>query len=144
MLWSLLRGEVPLSSSEASCPLASLPLPLLSWLPIEPIRPDPLPTFDLGARDCLLVVLLRGTVDLFPTPELPVKEVLVVLDAGAAGGPIDVFALVRLSLGLDIVIEGGLVDDGRAVEGVPPRGVDVVEVAAESCFVGDLVGDCIR
>lgn len=33
-------------------------------------------------------------------------------------------------------------DGFLAFEGVPVRGVDVVDVAADSCLVGDLVGDC--
>jgi hypothetical protein len=37
-----------------------------------------------------------------------------------------------------MVIDGGLV-----FEGVPPLGVDVVDVVADSCFVGDFVGDYV-
>jgi len=38
--------------------------------------------------------------------------------------------------GFDVETDGALV-----FEGVPVRGVEVDDVAAESCFVGDLVGD---
>lgn len=38
--------------------------------------------------------------------------------------------------GLDIVIDGG-----RALEGVPVLGVEVLEGVADSCLVGDFVGD---
>lgn len=88
------------------------------------------------------MVLLGGAVVLFATPSPPARDCLEVFEAGTAGGPIDVLVPPILGRGgLDIVIEGGLVDVGRLVDGVVPQGVEAVEVAAESCFVGDLVGD---
>ena len=79
------------------------------------------------------MVLLDGTVVLFATPNPPAKDCLDVFEAGTAGGPIDVLVPPMLGRGgLDIVIEGGLVDVGRLVDGVLPRGVEAVEVAAES------------
>jgi hypothetical protein len=42
-----------------------------------------------------------------------------------------------LARGFDIVMEGVLVLDG-----VPVLGVEAFDVAADSCLVGDLVGDC--
>jgi hypothetical protein len=52
------------------------------------------------------------------------------------GGPIEVRLLARAGFGFDIVMDGFL-----ALDGVPVLGVDVVEVAADSGFVGDFVGD---
>jgi hypothetical protein len=74
--------------------------------------------------------------DLFPIPVPPAKLGLDVRDAGIAGGPIDVL-LVDTGRGLG----GGGIDAFREFEGVPVLGVEAVEVAAESCFVGDFVGD---
>lgn len=50
----------------------------------------------------------------------------------------DVRVPPMLCRGRDMVIDGGLV-----FEGVPPLGVDVVDVVAFSCFVGDFVGDYV-
>lgn len=80
----------------------------------------------------------------FVTPRPLARDGLEVFDAGTAGGPIEVRVPPILGRGFDMVIEGGLVvDGGRIIEGVPPRGVEPVEVGADNCFVGDLVGDCI-
>jgi hypothetical protein len=35
-----------------------------------------------------------------------------------------------------------MTEGALALEGVPVRGVEVVEGFVESCFVGDFVGDC--
>ena len=55
---------------------------------------------------------------------------------GAGGGAIDCGPVV---LSLDFALES----DVRAVAGVPVRGVDAAELAEETAFVGDLVGDCV-
>lgn len=73
---------------------------------------------------------------LFPTPNPPDSDGRGPRFVGGGGGPIEVRVPARLGRGFDSVTEGV-----RAFEGVPVRGVEVVLVAAESCFVGDLVGD---
>jgi len=77
-----------------------------------------------------------GTDALLPTPVPPASEGLDVRDAGTAGGPIEVRLPPTLGRGFVIVMDGGL-----AFDGVPVLGVDVLDVAADSCFVGDFVGD---
>lgn len=70
-----------------------------------------------------------------PPPIPPAKDCL--LAAGAGGGPMEVLIPPVLGrAGFDVETDGALV-----FEGVPVRGVEVDDVAAESCFVGDLVGD---
>jgi len=56
--------------------------------------------------------------------------------SGIAGGPIEILVPPTLGLGFDNVPEGFLI-----FEGVPVRGVEALEFAPESCFVGDFVGD---
>lgn len=80
------------------------------------------------------MVFAGGTLDLLAPPAIDGRDVC---EAGLAGGPIDVRLPPMLGRGLDIVMEGFLV----LVLGVPVRGVEALEVAADSCFVGDLVGD---
>lgn len=94
-------------------------------------------TLGLGAKEARPpVVLVVGADALFATPIPPVRVGLAVDDAGFAGGPIDVRVPPTLGRGLDIVMEGFL-----AFDGVPVLGVDAADVPAESCFVGDFVGD---
>jgi len=82
-------------------------------------------------------VVLAGGADVrFPTLGPPASDCLPVRDAGMAGGPIEVLVPPTLGLGFDKVTEGVL-----ALEGVPVRGVEAFEFVADSCFVGDLVGD---
>lgn len=89
----------------------------------------------LGARDVrLLTDLVTGAAALLPTPVPPANDCLRDV-AGAGGGPIDV--RVPPALGRDALVT--VTDGALELEGVPVRGVDV----AESCFVGDLVGDYI-
>lgn len=57
---------------------------------------------------------------------------------GLGGGPIDVLFPPILGLGFVIDMDGFL-----ALEGVPVRGVEAADGAADSCLVGDFVGDCI-
>ena len=101
--------------------------------------PGRTPGLGFDAKDCrLLTIRLGGTDGRLPTPNPPAKDCLFTL--GAGGGPIEV--LLPPALGrtcFDMVTDGALV-----FEGVPVRGVDVDDVAAESCLVGDLVGDWIR
>ncbi len=132
MVSSLLTGDAPRSSSPVSCPLPSLAWALLNWLPIDlTLSPEFILAF--GASDTRpLVVREGGTLDLLPAPVTEGR----VCEAGRAGGPIDVRVPPILGRGFDSVTEGF-----RVFEGVPVRGVDAVEVAAESCLVGDLVGD---
>jgi len=94
------------------------------------------PNLGFGAKDCWpLGVLLGVAVVLLPAVGPPARDCL--RTAGADGGPIEVLVGPVLGrAGFPFVIDGALV-----LEGVPVRGVDVVEVAAESCFVGDFVGD---
>ncbi len=69
---------------------------------------------------------------------LPIPAIAgLVCEAGLAGGPIDV-RLPPPTLGLGLAVMDGF----RALEGVLVLGVEAVDVAADSCFVGDLVGDC--
>lgn len=97
----------------------------------------PEPNLGFGARDSrALEFRFAGADALFATPSPPAKDGRAVFDAGTAGGPMEVLVPPTLGRGLDIVIEGGLV-----LEGVPPRGVEVEDVAADNCFVGDFVGD---
>lgn len=59
----------------------------------------------------------------------------VVLEAGAPGGPID---------GRPAPMDGrGFIpaEETRALDGVPVREVEPLEVAVAICFVGDFVGD---
>ena len=85
----------------------------------------------------LLVVLGGGAVALFPTPKPPAKDCLDVRAPGRGGGPIEVRIPPALGFaGLDNVTEGA-----RGFEGVPVRGVEVADGVADSCFVGDFVGD---
>lgn len=67
-----------------------------------------------------------------PTPVPPDSDGLDVRVPGAAGGPMDVRFPTLGRAAFVRVTEGALV-----FEGVPVRGVE----EAESCFVGDLVGD---
>ena len=92
-----------------------------------------------AASDIRPLAVLAGGADVrFPTLGPPASEGLDVrAAAGGGGGPIEVLLPPTLSLGFDNVTEGFL-----AFEGVPVRGVEAFDVAAESCFVGDLVGDC--
>jgi hypothetical protein len=83
----------------------------------------------LGAR-------LGGIDALFPTPGPPARDCLDVRDAGTAGGPIEVRLPLMLGRGFAVVADGA-----RVCEGVPVLGVEVAEVAADNCFVGDFVGD---
>ena len=65
-------------------------------------------------------------------------DCLVVFEAGAAGGPIDIRIPLMLCRGFGVDVLEFLV-----MEGVPVRtGVVAPDDAADSCFVGDLVGDC--
>lgn len=94
------------------------------------------PSLGFGAKDCRLFgARLGGAVVRVPIPNPPAKDCL--FPAGPGGGPIEVRVPPVLGrTGFDIVTDGALV-----FEGVPVRGVDVDDVAPESCFVGDLVGD---
>ncbi len=56
--------------------------------------------------------------------------------AGLGGGPIDVLFAPVLGLGFVIDIDGVL-----PFAGVPVLGVELADVAADNCFVGDFVGD---
>jgi hypothetical protein len=69
------------------------------------------------------------------TPGPPASDCLDV-DVGLGGGPIELRVPPTLGRGFDIVIEGVL-----ALDGVPVLGVEAFDVAADSCLVGDLVGD---
>jgi hypothetical protein len=135
---SISEGEAVLPSSPISCALPSLVL--LAWLVPDPKRsPADLAT-GLGASDVRLVEVGR--------PATPGRAVVAadadadtdgraVRDAGKAGGPMDVRFVAETGRGFVEDIEGGLV-----LEGVPVRGVEVPEVAAEAnCLVGDFVGD---
>lgn len=76
---------------------------------------------------------MTGAPARFPAAVPPDIDCLVGRVAGAAGGPIDV--RTPPTLGRDAFVK---VTEGVLVfEGVPVRGVEV----AESCFVGDFVGD---
>lgn len=89
-----------------------------------------------GARDVRPLAVFAGA--LFPTPKPPANEGLVWRAPGRGGGPIEVRLPPSVGLtGFDNVTEGV-----RAFEGVPVRGVAVVDVFADNCFVGDFVGDC--
>ena len=132
----LLIGDAPLPSSPVSCPL-SLTFALPKWLPIDPTR-SPGRSLGLGAiSDIRPLVVLAGGADVrFPTLGPPASDGLDVRPAaGGGGGPIEVLP-PTLGLGFDSVTEGFL-----AFDGVPVRGVEAFDVAAESCFVGDFVGD---
>jgi len=84
-----------------------------------------------------LAVLLGTAADLFPTPAPPASDGLGVLAAGMGGGGIDVrFPPTPGRVGFDIVMEGFL-----ALDGVPVLGVEAFDGVADSCFVGDFVGD---
>lgn len=137
-LSALLMGDAAPSSSAVSCPLPSLAWPLLNWLSIDPTRSAPGRSLGFGANDVrLLAVLAGGAVILLATPSPPAKDCLDVRAPGRGGGPMEVrfpptFGLV----GLDNVTEGA-----RVLEGVPVRGVEAFDGVAESCFVGDFVGD---
>jgi hypothetical protein len=136
---SLLIGDAPLLSSPVSCPLPSLAFPLPNWLPIDPTR-SPGRNLGLGAEsDIRPLVALAGGADVrFPILGPPASDGLDVrAAAGGGGGPIEVLPPPTLGLGFDSVTEGFL-----ALEGVPVRGVEAFDVVAESCFVGDFVGDC--
>jgi len=146
MLSELLIGDAVPSSSAVSCPLPSLACPLLNWLPIESTRSAPGRSLGFGANDVrLLAVLAGGAVALFPTPAPPAKDCLDVRGApGKGGGPIEVRLLPALGLvpipglvGFDSVTDGV-----RVFDGVPVRGVEADDGVAESCLVGDFVGDC--
>lgn len=131
---SVLFGE---SSSGVLVPLPPLAGPPLSWLPIEPTLSTPGRNLGFGARDTrLAAVRLGGIEDLFPTPGPPERDCLDVLAAGIAGGPIDVRFPPTLGRDFALVAAGA-----REFEGVPVLGVATVDVAADNCLVGDLVGD---
>lgn len=66
-----------------------------------------------------------------------VDACLVTLDAGSAGGPIDV--LLPLIDGRDLAPT--LIEATRAFDGVPVREGAALDPAVPSCFVGDFVGD---
>ena len=72
-----------------------------------------------------------------PTLGPPASDGLDVRAAGVGGGPIEVLFPPTLGLGFENVTEGFFV-----FEGVPVRGVEAFDVAADNCFVGDFVGDC--
>ena len=83
------------------------------------------------------MALAAGAEVRFPTPGPPASDGLDIrAAAGGGGGPIEVLFPPTLGLGFDNVTDGFLV-----FEGVPVRGVEAFDVAAESCFVGDFVGD---
>lgn len=83
----------------------------------------------------VLAGLLGGIDARFATPGPPVNALFGPID-GRGGGAIDVLGPPNAGRGRVMDIEGG-----RVFEGVPVRGVEVVDVAADNCFVGDLVGD---
>ena len=138
MLSALLMGDAPPSSSAVSCPLPSLAWPLLNWLPIDPTRSVPGRSLGFGAKEGrLLAVLAGGAAVLFPTPSPPAKDCLDTRGPGRGGGPME----VRLPPTLGLVALDNVTDGVRTLDGVPVRGVEAVDGVAESCFVGDFVGD---
>ena len=96
---------------------------------------------DWGLRESLFMAVLVTVVSdvLAFTPKLadPAMDCLAVLEAGTAGGPIEVRTPLILCRDFGVGVLGFLM-----IEGVPVRtGVVAPDDAAESCFVGDLVGD---
>jgi hypothetical protein len=91
----------------------------------------------LGASDNrLLVVLPPVTLPLLEIPGPPDKDGLAVPIVGLGGGPIEVLFPATVVRGFGMEAEGF-----RTFEGVPVRGVEVVDGVADSCLVGDFVGD---
>lgn len=134
---SLFRGEAPLSESPVSCPLPSLACPLLKCPPIDPIRSEPTRGFSLGANDGRLPdTLPAGALALLPALKPPTKDCLDWRVAGAGGGAIE-DCPPRLGRPLDDVVDD-VVKEGF-LNGAPV----LVVVVLDSCFVGDLAGDCI-
>lgn len=138
---SLFRGDTPLSESAVSCPLPSLARLLLNCPPIDLIRSEPRRGFSVGASDGRLPdILLAGAAALFPAFKPPAKDCLGGRAAAADGGAIEVCTPPRLGRGRDVAVDD-VVTEGF-LNGAPARGAATLDGVDDSCFVGDLVGDC--
>ena len=112
------------------------PLSLPDWSPDAGLMPDcrgpgrvpPNPNLPLNVRDGAPLAVLA----VVPTEDCRVFGV------GIGGGPIDGLPTPTAEGRLLEAAEGT-----RAFEGVFVRELDALEPAVASCFVGDLVGDCL-
>lgn len=81
----------------------------------------------------------RGVEDVGRPAAAPDRDGRAVLDAGTAGGPMEV--RVPPTDGRGRTVEEAARLAGPALEGVPVREVAVLDGPVASCFVGDFVGD---